>query len=292
MNPDDHLANPETLTIATPPVTGAELEDFMVGSNTIGHRFRPDAAQRGAYHIDGQAVTFRYDVADQHPETLRMLTFGDSVFSRLLAEFPDPAEARFDIARVESLGRSPRQVGWYHDTEQGLTTIDTMADLNKAIHSSIRNPDIGTDATAAFVSYLDNQRTRDDDDKGSRQAERLSALRETGHRILKQATYVWLAREDTLFGTDSPPMTEQAITSMIQAEVFPFAPLATLVGIDFHLSTTDPEWQAISGGSRSSLDGRMQHLRNQAQQLLGPLAAATPEQPGHFTETKSRVMLL
>ena len=87
-------------------------------------------------------------------------------------------------------------------------------------------------------------------------------------------------------------MTEQAITSMIQAGVFPFAPLATLVGIDFHLSTTDPDWQATSGRSRSSLDGRMQHLRNQAQQLLDPLAAATPEKPGHITETESRVTLL
>ena len=87
-------------------------------------------------------------------------------------------------------------------------------------------------------------------------------------------------------------MTEQAITSMIRQEAFPFAPLATLVGIDFHLATTDPDWQATAGRSRSSLDGRMQHLRKQAQQLLGPLAATTPEQPGHITETKSRVTLL
>ena len=117
---------------------------------------------------------------------------------------PHSAEARLGIARVKSLSRAARQVGWCHDTEQGLTTIDTMADLDKAISGSISNPDIGTDATAAFVSYLENQRTRENEAGRSRRAERVSALRENAHRILKQATYVSLARQDTLFGTDSP----------------------------------------------------------------------------------------
>ena len=74
-------------------------------------------------------------------------------------------------------------------------------------------------------------------------------------------------------------MTEQAIVSMVRTEDFPFGPLAKLAGIEFHLSAADPEWQAISGRSRSSFDGRMQHLRNQAQNLLEPLAATTPQQP-------------
>lgn len=77
-------------------------------------------------------------------------------------------------------------MGWCHDTEQGLTTIDTRADLDKAISGSISNPDIGTDATAAVVSYLENQRTRENEAGRSRRAERLSALRENAHRSLNK----------------------------------------------------------------------------------------------------------
>ena len=289
---DDHLTNPDTLIFPTPPATRADLENFLVGSNTIGHRFRPDADRPGAYHIDGQGVTFRHEVADQHPESLRLLTFGDSLFSELLSEFPEPAEASFGIARVEAIGLSPRQVAWYRDTEHGLTTIDTLADLDKALRSSIRNPNIGTEATSAFLSDLENRRAREKEAARGRLAERRSSLQENGHRILRQATYVWLARQDTLFGTENLPMTKQAITSMVQTERFPFAPLATLTGIEFHLSAADPEWQAISGRSRSSLDGLMQHLRNQALNLLDPLAATAPQQPDLAIQPEVNAILL
>ena len=289
---DNHLTNPDTLTIPTPPITGDELENFMVRSNTIGHRFRPDADRPGVYRIDGQDVTFRHEIADQHPETLRLLTFGDSLFSQLLRQFPDPTEQRFGIARVEAIGPPPRQVGWYHETEQGLTTTDTMGDLQKALHSSIRNPNIGTEATGAFLSYLENQQAREKKAVRGRQAERRSALLEDGHRILRRATYVSLARQDTLLETDNLPMTKQAIISMVRTERFPFGPLATLTGIEFHLSTADPEWLAIRGRNRSSLDGMMQNLRNQATKLLNPLAATTPQQPHLTTQTEANTILL
>ena len=77
---DDHLTSPETVAPPTPPVTPSELENFMVGSSTIGHRFRPDTDRPGVYYINGQGVTFSYEVADQHPESLRLITFGDSLF--------------------------------------------------------------------------------------------------------------------------------------------------------------------------------------------------------------------
>ena len=210
----------------------------------------------------------------------------------LLREFPEPAQARFGIARVEAIGLSPRQIAWYRETDQRLTTIDSVADLHKAINSSIRNPNIGTEATGAFLSDLEHRRDREKEATRGRHAERRSALRENGHRVLKQATYVSLARQDTLFGTEELPMTKQAILSMLRTEGFPFGPLAKLAGIEFHLSATDPEWLTVCGKSRASLDGRMQHLRNQAADLLEPLATTPPEQPSVTAQTEARVTLL
>ena len=103
---------------------------------------------------------------------------------------------------------------------------------------------------------------------------------------------MWLARQDTLFGTDVPPITEQAVTSMVRMEGFPFAPLATLTGIEFHLSAADAEWQAICGKSRSSLEGMMQHLRNRAGILLNPLAAITPQQAHLTTQAEAKATVL
>ena len=286
---DDHLANPDALAIPAPPVTGPELEDFMVGSSAIGHRFRRRSDLADTYNVNGQGVTFRHKVADQHPETLRLLTFGDPLFSQLLAEFPDPAEARFGIARVESLETASRQVGWYHDSEPGPTTVDTMADLKKAIGNSVMNPEIGTDAESAFVSYLEDQLARQDKANSSRRAECISAWREEGRGILKKATYVWLARRDALFGTDNFPITGQAVTSMIQTEAFPFAPLANLLGIDFQLSAADPEWQAVASKSRPSLDGMLQQLRHQAEPLVDRLATATQYQPHLVAGTRVQI---
>ena len=117
-------------------------------------------------------------------------------------------------------------------------------------------------------------------------------LLERGRSILRNATYVWLARRDTLFGTESLPMAEQAIASMIRTEGFPFRPLASLTGIDSQLSAEDPAWLAVCNSSSSSLDGRMQHLRNQATRLLDPLAANTLQQPSLTIQAKAAATVL
>ena len=287
---DAHLADLDTAGLPGPPVTPGELETFMVRSRTIGHLFRTGKDRPGVYRTSGRDVTFRPDVADMYPETLRLLTFGSSLFSDLLGRFPDPAGTSFGIARVEATDRSPRQVAWYRPTERGLTTIDTLADLQEALDGSIRDPDLAAEAAGDFLSSLENQRSRETEAQGARHAERRSAIRENGRRILRQATYVWLARQANLFGEDVPAMTGQAVVLMVQNQGFPFAPLSRVAGIDLHLSAADPEWQSIRGRSRPSLDGEMQHLRNQATRLIEPLAAATP-QPAHLTPQIATLLL-
>ncbi len=279
---DEHLTKPDPLTTRVRPVTHVELEGFLVRSHTIGHRFQRDAERPGVYRVDGRHVTSRPEVADQYPESIRLLTYGDSLFAELLHRFPEPTGARFGIARVEDGGRSPGQVGWYRATDRGITTIDTMADLQKALDGSIRSPDLATEAASAFLSYLENRQDREAKAARARYAERRSAMLEEGRRILKLATYVWLAGQDNLFGGDVPQMTGQALISMVKAERYPFSALASLAGADLRLSADDPEWQSISGRSRPSLDAEMRHLRNRSDRLIGPLSAM---QPGEVIRT-------
>lgn len=289
---DPYLTGFDTPTVPRPPVTDVELEKFMVGSYTIGHRFRPEANRPGAYRLDGRRVTFRADVADQYPESVRLLTYGDPLFAELLGRFPEPADGGFGIARAEAVDVSPPQAGWYRATDRGLTAIDTMGDLEKALRSPTRHPGLGAEANGAFLSYLENRRDRKQQADRRRARERRSALRETGYRILREATYVWLARRENMFGGDGIPMTGQALTSMARTEGYPFAPLARLVGGNVVLSGNDPDWLDARGRTTPFLDGRMQHLRNQAAKLVGPLHAASPRPIHRTTEIKTKVTVL
>ncbi len=289
---DDHLTEPDLPPLTAPPVTPRQLEDFMVGSRTIGGRFRPYEDRPGVYRLDGRSVTFRPEVADRYPESVRLLTFGDALFTGLLGGFPDPAGDRLGVARVEAVGSAPRQVGWYRHTDHGLTTIGTMADLKKALDGSIRRSNLAAEASGDFLSYLERRQHQEKEAADARRKEHRSALQESGRRVLRQATYVWLARQATLFGGEVPSMTGQAILSMISDEGFPFRPLSGLSGVDFPLSADDPEWLSICGRSRPALDGVMRHLHGEAERLVSRLAAIEPYQSPSISALEPETTLL
>ena len=82
--------------------------------------------------------------------------------------------------------------------------------------------------------------------------------------------------------TALPAEAEQAfhaVTGMIQALGYPFAPLRSLVGVDFRLSATDPEWLEVKDRTPHSLDNRIHHLRHQADTLLHALADSPSRPP-------------
>ena len=271
---EDHLAPDAPPAAGPPPVSFAELESFFVGSAALGRKFRPHGEVEGAYLVHGEAVTFRPDAADRHPETLRLLTFGDPLFSDLLAEFPAPEADRFGIARVETIGQTPPRAAWYRDDGDSLVTVESLESLRKAFDRSGGNPGLAADARGAFLSALEEGRSREGEAVHRRRGERASALVEKGRRILAEAAYVWLARRASLFEGGLPPMTPDTVQAMVQAEGFPFGPLAVLAGADVSLSPGDPYWQRVDGAAASSLEMTMRRIESQAGALLEPLAAS------------------
>ena len=290
---EEHLAPDAPPAAGPPPVSSAELERFFVGSAALGRKFRPHGEVEGAYLVHGEAVTFCPDAADQHPETLRLLTFGDSLFSALLAEFPAPAPSRFGIARAATVGQAPPRAAWYRDAGDSLEAVESLASLRKAFDRRGGNPGLSADARGAFLSALENGRNREGEAVRRRREERASALREKGRHILAKAAYVWLARRASLFEGGLPPMTTDTVQAMVQAEEFPFGPLALLVGADISLSPDDPDWQRVDGAAASSLELTMRRLESQAEALLDSLAGAPPPPPPESTsEIETEVTVL
>ncbi|MDE0603883.1 MAG: helicase-related protein [bacterium] len=270
---DAHLIGSDAPPVWETPVSGRALEGFLTDSISVGHRFRPDPDHPDSYLIDGQRVTFLREVSDQYPESVRLLTFGDPLFSDLLGQFPAEDPIQFGIARIEAAELSPRQVGWYHSqSDPAPTAINTLSDLERAIdHGSRSHPTLHAEAEQAFQAVLRQQLHRQAQADQSRQAERRSARHETGALLLKQTTYAWLARHN-LYEADDLPMTDQSVTLMIQALGYPFGPLRQLIRVDFRLTSTDPEWRDVRNRNQASLDSRIHHLRRQAQTLIHTLA--------------------
>ena len=295
---DDYLASPDPLTVEDPPVSPDELEGFITRSAALGRRFIPHADIRGAFLVDGEAVTFRPDIADQHPETLRLLTFGDRLFTSLLEGFPAPEGDRFGIARVEAIGRTPPRAAWYRAAGDSLTAVESLESLRKAFDRQVRTPDILSEANGAFLSALESEKTREAEAAGNRQKERRSALRSKGRRILAKAAYIWLARRASLFEGGLPPMTSNTVRSMVQAEGYPFAPLAALAGAGVSLSPDDPDWRRAAGAAPSSLEMLMRRLESRAEALIEPLRAVRPigapasPFPASTVETATEVTVL
>jgi hypothetical protein len=117
-----------------PPVALRELERALRASS-LGHRFRPHGAIAGAYRLDFEGrlweVTFDPGVADRHPGRVRLLTYGEDLLVRLLAEIPAPvaATAGGGVCRIAG----PGIVRWYRRTERSLEEIRALADLEAAL---------------------------------------------------------------------------------------------------------------------------------------------------------------
>jgi hypothetical protein len=248
----------------------------------LGHRFRKHPTITSAYRVRWEAedheVTFRADLADEYPDTLRLLTFGDPLFASLLREVPNPAGPVFGLARVRSLQPRPARAGWYRPIDSELAEIQSLSALRDALTPSEADEALLAEAQSAFLSVMGLHLDHQHEDRIRRQQERRSALIERGRRLLTQATYVWLGRRSTLFGGGLPPIGPSTFPSMLAEVKYPFAPLAVKVGGEVDLSSESPEWQEIATKNEKQLEGTWRSLEGEAKQLLQQLIAA--DDPG------------
>lgn len=285
---EDYVEQPQPAHDELPPVTAAELESFMIDSQALGHRFRTHPTITGAHRVrwegEDHEVTFRAELADEYPDTLRLLTFGDPLFRSLLREVPLPAGPVFGLARVHSLHPGPTRAAWYRPSDSGVAEIQSLAALHESLSPTEADDGLLTEARSAFLSMMESELAQQHDARTRRHEERRSALIERGRRILTRATYAWLARRSTLFGGGPPSIGPSTVQSMLADAKYPFAPLAVKVGGEIDTPTESPEWKEISAKSEKQLEGIWQSLEGEAKQLLQQLIASddldvTPHQP-------------
>ena len=268
---EEYVEEPAAASAEPAPVTPDELEAFFVNSQILGHRFRRHAEIPGAYRVrwegEDHDVTFLGDIADEYPDTLQLLTFGDPLFAGLLEQVPEIAEPTFGLARIRSLRPGPRRVAWYREARDGVTEVQSLAALRSVLEPRPADEDLLGDAEGAFLSAVQTILHDSAEAEHRRHEERQSALRERGRRVVARAAYVWLAKKTILLGA-TPAIGPTTVQSMLAEVKYPFAPMAVKVGADLDLSDGSPDWQEIKAKNTKQLDGIWQSLETEAKRLL------------------------
>ncbi len=265
---------------STPPATPTELEKFFTKSQTFGQRFRPHPDLPGAYRVEmqqsEQTVTFRPKLADQHPDTLRFLTFGDPVFKHLLSESDSPDLSALGLRRLEHTPQGRPRVGWYRNTPTGLSLVESLAEMQEHLAAAVFDPIPKDQAETLFRRHIERQAERANLRLQQIKDEKRSALLKRGRHLLETASYLWSARNGSLFGDNPPAVGKATLGAMIRSEGYPFAGLYKLAGGETRLHPDGPQWEKITSLSNRQQQARWRTVRTQAEELLQILASRKP----------------
>lgn len=261
-----------------PPATLEELERFLTGSALVGHRFRahPEIDRAYLVRVRGEEVGATFDpaVADAHPESVRLLTFGDRVLDELLADAAKETPATGKLLRVATEDLPRRFVAWYGIRDGQLLRIERFTDLLACLEGPAPawgewKAEAQKDFATAVMQRLEAERAA----LRQRAEERLSALQERGREILARATYVWTART-RYGGAGVGEINEVTLRSMIHCEGYPYGALARLVSELPEISSENQEWREIEQKTLQQLEALWQWIRTEASQLVEELCKA------------------
>ena len=272
------------------PVTLPELERVIAESAAFRERVRPHPELAGAHLLDWhgswQAVTFNAGLFDEHPNTLRLLTYGESMLDEMLEVVPSPAMNRIRGRMARCDGEAPwRLVGYYRASDGGL--ISTLGELRDTLSSTEGGgvaEGLAAKIQADFSQEAGELLRREAESADSRRRARESSLVEDVRRLLLEAAYIDLARaaQRDLFDDQTPmDFSPQAYENLKRHKV-PFAGAIRVVGADMPAPRPeDPFFQKMRNARKDVLTRRFEGVRSRLverlRELMSLRQAATAE---------------
>lgn len=256
------------------PATPTELETFFTESDSFGPLFRPHETLTGAYQLEGRPVTFRPELADQHPDTLHFLTLGDRHLAEQAKERPAPKPLDFGLRRLENLSAHRPRVGWFRSRHGQVSLVHSLSELQDCLTAEQPDQVCADQAKQAFEKHLRNEADRESTRSNRMAEERRSALRERGRDLLEQASCLWMARQQNLFDRRSRDMGKARLEAMINDVGYPFAGLATLLGDGYRLSPKSPHLEEVALLGDRQLQSQWKSVVARSERLLHRLASS------------------
>jgi ERCC4-related helicase len=260
----------------TSPVTLEQIEDIFTKSQVTSTLFTAHPEIEKAYFLQWEnasyPVTFSGEVFDQHPDTLRMLTFGAPLFQQILNAIPEISDETVSPFVRLSSETDVKVRQWFMVKGKSSFEISTVQSLqdNLGKLDSSTSMDIQT-AGQKFKNTLQQISGQHNDIIQYRRKAEFLTNKKRAQSILVKAALVEivLGIQSDMFETESYPtvFNEQAIIGL-QRHGFPWGPLLKLA-FENGLSPKeeDPYFQKISGENKSSLKTRFTELAKEARAI-------------------------
>ncbi|MBX6770934.1 MAG: DEAD/DEAH box helicase family protein [Chloroflexi bacterium] len=302
---DEFLEAEPIAALQEVPVTLGDLERILTQAPSLREQFRPHPTIDRAYLLqwgDGvTAVTFDRAVFDEHPATVRLLTYGERLLDELLSRVAPAAPAPDAAGLLRCATEAPRPLrGYYRPADTRVLPIDRLAAveaLGTGAAGLAWTDEQRAEAEAAFRAQVAAAAARERAAADARRRAERETLGERARQVLLRAALVELAlgqRPDLFSDTALPwEFSEEAVRGL-RRHRFPFAPLLHLVDTTgLTPSATDPYFLACQNDSVEGLRRRFEQLRAQAADLVRQLAAAAeqPAAPAEETWTVESLLL-
>ncbi|MBM4095037.1 MAG: hypothetical protein FJ276_37360 [Planctomycetes bacterium] len=241
------------------------------------------------WHGTYQPVTFHPDLFDEHPNTLRLMTYGDPLLHEVLQAVQPPMvdAAGCQVARCSLTAPWP-VVGFYGVVDS--SPIQSLAEIRSAVQSgqaSELTDEHHHRLRAQFSAAAEQLMARETRAADSRRKALVSSLTEEVRQLLTQAAYIELAQAANrdLLDEDHLPLdfSDQAY-ERLKRHKFPFAGALKLVGTGLpRPRPEDPIYLKMKVTKRDLLARRLEAIRVKLGERLNQLMAAKRGADPHGT---------
>jgi superfamily II DNA or RNA helicase len=282
LNLDDYLADEVAAPTAQDvPVTARQIQDQLLGSKTLRRHFQPHGEIPNAYQLrlddEIYGVTFDGGLFDQYPDSLRLLSYQEELFTKLLDEIPAPGEGDLPPHVIRLASNEPPLVGYYLAAGEDAAPVHSLAELLTALD---RNPGTPSEAlrTAAqdmLAGEIEKRRANQAQAEARMKGNAISVMKERARQLLTQAGFLEMILESPDLFTDPQTVMSGFTAESIQAlrkKGFPYAPMMLCVSTDdLSLSPTDPFYLKVKDDSPAQIKKRLEAVKSQIGELIEPI---------------------
>jgi hypothetical protein len=273
------------------------LERTIAESAALGERLKPHPKLPGAHLLDWhgnwQEVTFSAKLFDEHPNTLKLLSYGSGLLEDVLSVVESPHDDRRNgvIARCSVDGAWSASGYFRLNDASAVPTLDKLRTALDDSSTTPVTPQQQHELETRFADSVHCRLTQDDKAANDRRNAQLSSLTEEIRQLLVEAAYIELAlaTHRDLFDEALPlDFSEQAFQRLKRHKV-PFAGAIKLAGAGLpRPRPDDPLFIRLRESKKDVLLRRFDGIRGKLTERLRDLIDARNHTPAasHATATK------
>ncbi|MEI8173794.1 MAG: helicase-related protein [Deltaproteobacteria bacterium] len=268
------------------PLAMADLERVLTRTESLKPFWEKHPEIAGAWLLKWNEsaipATFDRDLFDRHPETLRLMSYGEPLFRELLEKMPSPArneEIGIPLIRC-SVEMHERFVVYYALKDGQVKPVLTLDELEAIFNEPLPEDKAGRgfedEAKKIFETVIrEREQWSGQMTRHARQARRL-AQEERGRRLLVEIALCEIVRTQLagLFNDSevSAGFDEETL-QRLKMKGYPIAPLFHLVDTTgLKPQVDDPFWPKVNGKSEREIRGMVDVIRREIKELLKKLS--------------------